>query len=454
MHDLVAARYGVDAQQGARRPVLFADANGNFNEQFSGSSNGAVRNNNKAVGADTGVRYTTGIGTQLELKVETQASARKSNTTLATTRQASVSYYTATATATARQPLLRGAGTDAVLAPVRQAELQRNQAQQERDNQAAQVVLDVLTAYWELWYAQEALRVQQKSLQSVGRQREEMRQRAEELGTAARTDVLRLSSEVASTRDAVAQARTSVSTRSLDLARVLGIEAPSAGKLDVVDAPPGDFDVPSLKRLQDAAMRDSAELRSLKAQVETARDKLRVADDAAQAKLDLTATGTMSGLWMNDNLQGLRLPDGRPAYGAMVGLEFELPLGESQQTAQAHQAAAALAAAEARYRARRESLAAEVAQTHAALTAAADQVAYATEAAEIARELAQAERDRMALGTGTSTDVVQAEQAVREAELRRLRAVVSQATAWFQQKQQTGVLLDQFAPHFRLGSGS
>jgi outer membrane protein TolC len=72
-------------------------------------------------------------------------------------------------------------------------------------------------------------------------------------------------------------------------------------------------------------------------------------------------------------------------------------------------------------------------------------VTLSTQTASSARELAEAERQRLILGTTTAQNVVSAEQTAREAELRRLQALVAQLTTRFQLEHATGTLLSRFA---------
>lgn len=79
------------------------------------------------------------------------------------------------------------------------------------------------------------------------------------------------------------------------------------------------------------------------------------------------------------------------------------------------------------------------------LNAATEQVELTTATVATAGKLAEAERQRALLGTTTSQNVVTAEQTLREAELRRLRALVSQLSTRFELEHSTGKLLDRFA---------
>jgi outer membrane protein TolC len=79
------------------------------------------------------------------------------------------------------------------------------------------------------------------------------------------------------------------------------------------------------------------------------------------------------------------------------------------------------------------------------LSAANEQVTLATETSKRATELVEAERQRLQLGTTTPFEVVKAEQTAREAELRRLRAVVSKLTSQYELEHASGALLGRFA---------
>ncbi|HTN91595.1 MAG TPA: TolC family protein, partial [Sorangium sp.] len=187
------------------------------------------------------------------------------------------------------------------------------------------------------------------------------------------------------------------------------------------------------------------ELAALRADLDATRARVGAAEDADQVRLDVFATASVGTLWENDALAGLALPGGRPAFSVLGGLDVELPFGGGRASADAARSRTQLAAAEARYQARAEAIAAEISALRVSLEAAADQVALAAETARTAGELAEAERQRLQLGIATSSDVVQAEQTLREAELRRLRAAVTELTSRFQLEHATGALLDRFA---------
>ncbi|WP_437322830.1 TolC family protein [Sorangium sp. So ce381] len=444
--EATAARQAVAAEEGARKPTLSASVTGQYEESYGriadangsapGNGVGALqRSSGTSVASNVALRYTTDVGTSLEVGASGRSPADGTPGP----------NYGAQAYVSARQPLLRGAGTDAVLAPYAQAQASAVAAEQERELAASQTALDVLGAYWELWYAEQAILVQEQALAAAQRLLADAKARAETLGTGTKVDVLRFSTSAASIADALSQARATRAARAIALGRALGMAPASAASLAPTGAPPSLGALPSADALVRAASERSLELAALRADLDAQRARVSAAEDADQIRLDLFATASMDGQWVRDGLPGLSLPGGRPAFGVLGGIEVELPLGGGRASADAARARTQLAAAEARYQARAEAIAADVSSLRASLEAAAEQVALATETARMAGELAEAERQRLSLGTATSADVVQAEQTRREAELRRLRAAVTELTSRLQLDHETGALLVRFA---------
>ncbi|WP_437573344.1 TolC family protein [Sorangium sp. So ce887] len=434
--EATAARQAVAAEQGARKPTLSASVTGQYTEALRSGDAGATRSGSTTVASNVALRYTTDIGTGLEVGASADTAWGSG---------ARGPAYTAEAYVSARQPLLRGAGTDAVLAPVVQAEASAVAAERERDLAASRTALDVLDAYWELWYAEQAIGVQEQALAAAQRQLNDAKTRAETLGTGTRVDVLQFSTSAGSIADALSQARATRSARAIALGRALGMDPGRAASLSPAGAPPSLGALPATDALTRAARERSQELAALRADLEAQRARVSSAEDADQVKLDVFTTASVGTLWADDRLPGLSLPGGRPAFSVLGGLDLELPFGGGRAPADAARARTQLAVAEARYQARAEAIAAEITSLRVTLEAAADQVALAMETARLAGELAEAERQRLLLGTSTSADVVKAEQTLREAELRKLRAVVTALTSRFQLDHTTGALLDRFA---------
>ncbi|MGK4003811.1 TolC family protein [Sorangium sp. So ce1036] len=434
--EVTAARQAVAAEEGARRPALAASVTGQYAKTLDAQT---PRAGSASVESSVALRYTTDVGTALE--VGTSADSRWN---LAEDRTLGPAYG-ARAYVSARQPLLRGAGTDAVLAPAAQAQAQAVAVERERELAASQIALEVLQAYWELWYAERAVAVQEQALAAAERQVNDARTRAETLGTGTRVDVLQFSTAAASIADALSQARAARTERAIELGRALGMDPARAASLRATGAPPSLGPAPPAAALARAAAERSQELAAMRADLDALRARVGAAEDADQVRLDVFATASAGTEWGNDLLTGRSLPGMQPAFSALGGLDLELPFGGGRAAADAARARAQLAAAEARYRARLDAITAQISALRVNLDASADQVALASETARMAGELAEAERQRLLLGTSTSADVVKAEQTLREAELRKLRAAVSELTSRFQLEHAAGALLERFA---------
>jgi outer membrane protein TolC len=423
---------------------LVTGTSGEYAERLITTSQGTARTDSRAVGAEVAVRYTTDIGTQLEAGAAGDVSWRSANVTPASNNTVSLGPAPAASVhVSAIQPLLRGGGRDINLAALREARAHRSEAHRARDEAASGLVRDVLLAYWELWYAQRAMAVQEAALQAALAQQRDAEARFQ-LGTAARTEVLRFASQAASIRESVAAARISSQARALELGRLLASDGAASSTATDVEPPPTRTPPPLADLLQ-AARESCNELRAMAASVQASHERAGAAADGDQPRLDLTTTVSASGLWMDDTLPGLTLPGDRPAWTAMLGLELELPLVRSAAAAEHARALAQVTAASARYQARVQAIDAQVAELHARLAAAAERVALARTMAEAAKELAEAERHRLQLGTATSTDVVQAQQNEREAELQHLRVRVDQVQAALQLDHLIGALLVRHA---------
>jgi outer membrane protein TolC len=451
--DATAAHQGVAAERGARDPNLAVSLQAERSETAGRASDAGLvtdgassRSVSDALSSKAAVSYTSKIGTQLELGVSTGVSWDQRIWSGQSPLPDNLNLgpaYSAEGYLSARQPLLRGAGRDVQLAPLRQAEAAANAADSRKQQAASQTALDVLQAYWNLWYADRAVAVQEQAQSVAARLVNDARLRASTLGTGAQVDVLQFTTSAASIADALSRARAERTTRAIELGRLLGMSPSVAQSLQATGDPPALGSLPGLDELTQEVDSSSPELAALRADLERSQARLTVARNADQPRVDLFAKGSVGALW--DDGQSFSLGGGRPTYGVLGGVEVELPLGSGRTGADAAAAQAELDAAEARYEAQVQALRAQVSSLGVTLQAAAEQVSLSSETATAASQLAEAERQRLLLGTTTSQNVVTAEQTSREAELRRLQALVDQVSARFELEHTTGHLLDRFA---------
>jgi outer membrane protein len=445
MLDAAAARQSVLAEEHARDPVFLASVTGSYTEGARTNANGtSTIDSDKVLGTKAAVRYTTDIGTQLEIGTSGDVTWRGGQSASLSNQPT----YTALAYLSARQPLLRGAGKDAQLSGIEQAESSATAAELQQKSTASQTALDVLSAYWELWYADRAVEVEEQALATAKKQLADAKTRQSELGTASNVDVLQFHSNVASINDSLRQAKTSRTARALELGRLLGTTPEASGGLEATGNLPGVVAVSPVSTLVDRANESSYELAAMRADLDASRSRVSATEDADQPRLDAFATFSVGALWADEGDSGLGISGGRPAFSVVGGLELELPLGPGRASADAARARTQHESAQTRYQERELAIASQVASLHTDVTTSSEQIALANENARIAGELADAERQRLILGTTTSSDVVKAEQTLREAELRKLRAQVDAAESQYQLEHATGALLDRFGNIF------
>lgn len=442
--DAVAARETSVASRSSRQPTFVASTDGAYNEAIAGTSQGAVRTRSRSLGGAAGLRYTTSVGTVLSLDVRHTVLWREVNITPNTSALVLIGpTHTAQATLSATQPLIRGAGRDAALGNERTAAAQAVSEERSADDATSQLVVDVLSAYWELWYAERALEVDRASVVLSQRQLDDAERRGG-LGTLAPADALRFATEHASRVQAASASEVTVRSRALELGRLLAFGGASATAIHVGVAPPPRPELPSLASMLDGLVRRSPALAALAAGVEASRAQQASAVDGSHPRLDLTGSLGVASLFMQDAYAGLRMPGGRPAVIATAGLSLELPLVSSIARAQRAAATASLDAAELRYAAEVARAEATIATRHEELRGALATIELADRTAELATRAADAERGRNAIGTSTPTALLEAQQSERQAALASFRARVDAELASARLAHSAGRLLERF----------
>ncbi|MFO0555746.1 MAG: TolC family protein [Polyangiaceae bacterium] len=448
-YDVRAAQEGVRAEKHDRDPTLTTNASGQYAETLNVGGDTASRRASAGIGVDSSLTYTTDYGTSLEWGVSSDLTwASTTSTELFGPVYATNTYFTL------RQPLLRGAGRDLILAPLRQAELGQTSATKDRELATSQTVLAVLQAYWELWYARRATTVEEAALELAKRQLADAKAKVEVLGTGANVDVLQFASSVAAINESLASTRANEKTRAIELGRLLGLAPDKSLELTATDSEPSLGTLPSAATLVEALVERSPELAAMRADLETLESRVAVATNARKPRVDLFSTVSMGAAWTDDDLPGLQLPGNAPAFAVLGGVTFELPLGGGRAPADLARAQAQLDAARARYQARVDAITSDVAKLGVALDTASEQAKLAGETADLSEKLAQAQRERFSIGVISSADVVKAEQDAREAELRRLRAIVDRASTTFALENAAGTLLARFSEVLAQGAGS
>ncbi len=444
--DVRAADEAVSSAESQHVPSLQVNLDGGHNESFSGTLEGVAPNANDQVGLDIGVSYQASWGTRISLWFGGGWAARETNRDPGTTTNVDIgSTYSLDGRLEVRQPLLRGAGRDVGEADLRTARLSRTAAEHARDQEASELLRDVLTAYWDLWVADAAVEVNRAALEVAEQQLEEATLRATELGTLAPAEVLRYTSELATLQEDLQQAESNRVSTALGLGRLLDLTPGEAMALDVASEAPPNAEPRALEDVLDLTRTQSAELAEATAQLAIAQDRVEVAEDAMLPRLDLTGSLAVGGLWNDETIDSFDLPGDRPAISGMVGLELELPLSNGRARSSLAEARIRAEAAEYRLDGRTRQIEVAAATAVNRLEAANRSVELTARTVEVSRQLADAERERLQLGTTTPFQVLEAQESLRTTELRHLRALVDRTMAAIELQHLTGELIAHYA---------
>jgi outer membrane protein len=438
-----AAREALDAAEHERTPVLRAGLGGGYSSPLESDPD-----QSGDLSLDLGFNWTSSVGTAIDIGVVGSWAAPGSGGDPTDTNvDGSGSTYGAQAQVQLTQPLLRGAGRDVGEASVRSARLSVTSAEHSQDAAASQLISDVITAYWELWYAQESLEVNRESLAVSQRQLDEARTRANTLGTIAGNEVLRFESDLASIEESLAAAESEVRTRSAELGRLMGMSSTEAAALRASAAAPAhDLQITADEAIE-LARAQSSDLLAARTELAAAQDRVEVARDATLPRLDLTTTLSLGGLWSDQTGTGgsYAQPGDGMDFGSMVGLSLELPISNGRARAQLSETRIRSEAAELDLEAREQQVETQAATGVERLETARRRIALAERSEGLARQLAQAEAEALRLGTSTAFQALEAQSTLRQTELRRLRSLVDQAESAISLQHLTGTLLAAYS---------
>jgi outer membrane protein TolC len=313
-------------------------------------------------------------------------------------------------------PIYSGGRTDAL----------RRAARAERDAAGADVAaarsdlrLEITRAFWALVTAGEAEQVLARSLESMAAHVSDLRSRLEQ-GLIPPSELLSVEAQQSRQRLVAIEARNTRATVEADLRRLLGIEG--EGRIEPVAA----LELPEAAEMaSDVLIADArahrAERRALERRVEASEAR---ASAASASKLpQVGVAGGYDYARPNPHIFP-RIGEWRDSWNVSVNVSWQLWDGGRRHAEEAAAAAGARAAAsrvvefdrQTAFEVRQRRL--EVDSSRAAIAAASDGVRSATEARRVLGE-------RFSAGVATSSELLDAEVAMLEAELDRTRALAN-----------------------------
>lgn len=442
-------RYSLRAEEALYTPVF--DANAGYTHsrtpslyQPQGGEPGTIVRGSDVFDVGAGLTKPFAYGTVLSATVSGQRSSRPSLEQSALLG-VNGSSYGVLGRLSATQPLLRGAGTEVGLASLRQARLSLTADQLAAQQTASDLLSQVVSAYWELWYSGEAVRINEASRELAKVQQEQAKQQVQS-GALAPASALPYATQVAQLEEAVLAAKTDVRQRELALSQLLGDGRAVGQSLVAADAPaPSREDELVETRAVNEALANSYARKQLQTQLAILKDQLKISGDPLRPRLDLDAYVQAQGLGNG------RVPPAFQQFGQMdavsahVGLTFEMPLSDTRRTSQIQAAQLAAHVAEKQIEEQELAIRSSVASAVAQRRAAGERLVLAGETAKVAQAQADAERARFQAGGSIAIAVQQAEDSLRQAQLREQRARVDLVLAELALAQLRGQLLARYA---------
>lgn len=343
------------------------------------------------------------------------------------------------------QPLLRGSGSELGESSLRQAKLSLTVSELAAQQAASTLLSQVVAAYWEVYYSHRVVLINEAS-RDLAQVQEAQAQQQVASGALAPASALPYVTRVAELEEAVLSARTDQRQRELTLAQLLGQPSGIAVGLVASDAPrPPRADEPVEARAVDDALRSSYLQKQLQTELLLAKEQLKTAGDPLRPRLDVDA------YLQTEGLGNRRVPPALEQFGKMqavsahIGLTFETPLTDTRRSAQieatrlaAHIVAKQIVENELKIRG-------SVASALARLRAARDKAELSARTEKVARQQAEAERARFQAGSSIAISVQEAEDSLRQAQLRAERARVDLMLAEVELAELRGQLLAQYS---------
>jgi outer membrane protein TolC len=378
----------------------------------------------RSLDTSVGIRRTFPFGGTAEVRAENEYFNRDTQSVTVSPFLPADSGHATTLRASLTQPLLRGFGTRVGELDLRVARSGRTAAQRALRRARSALVRDVLSAYYELWYATEAVKIERASLALAREQQREAEARVA-AGALSPVEVLTFQTRSAELEESVVSARLVQKQQSIRLSRLMGLSTGDPVSWQpVTAAEPGPVDErPSVAALGAALANDSLELAELSERVHTAELRARVAGEASRPRLDGDA-------YVQSNGVSRRFPDAWQRagefdwYSAHVGVTLELPLTDGRRQAQAAQARLDVQSARSDLESARQDLATNANLALETDVAARERLAGAQRTLAIAERTHEAAVARFELGQTTAITLQQAEDDLRRARLRVVRARV------------------------------
>ena len=346
------------------------------------------------------------------------------------------------------QPLLSGRRIDNQRNQIRNQEIQSDITHLQLEDEERALAAQVRQAYWNLRSQIEQVEIQKRNLAQAQRLLAENRLRVEQ-GTMVEMELAQAEAQVASAEQELLEAEIQWENQERDFKTLLvgGSQDPLMQEhIEPVDLPEyaePDVDIPEAIA---TALDRRVDLETQRRQYQISENNLELARDDTRPNLDLNASYQLQGVGGNvferDDLggDGQLVEEGGFSDGLadlsrfqtptfQIGISLTQPLGTSQQDASLEEARIQQRQAEMELEAQELEIETEVTNTGRALENAFQQIQAAERSREMAERSLDAELARFSVGASTNFEVVSAQDALTEARLSELLAIISYVNA-------------------------
>lgn len=342
-----------------------------------------------------------------------------------------------------RQPFLRGFGEDYARAERRRQIAAKEVALLEREATAANVIRDVVQAYWELAYAEQELDIRRQSLQLA---REQLRvvRAGIEVGKLAPTEAAAVEAEIAQREEAVLLAEQAVVERALQLRLLTGMEiGPGELALRATDPVEPTLVEPDVDDALQLAMARNPQLRVLAARGRAAWIEVDVAENGLLPQLDFSASAGPTGN-ADDPGDALGQVARFDNYSVQASLAFSTPIGRRAARGHLEQARGQYRRVKVNEEDVRAQIQVQVVRAVNLVVSARKRIEALAKSEELEKVNVAAEQARFEVGRATTFDLLQRQEALAQAQLRQARAKIDFLNAVATLRALTGEILDDY----------
>ena len=362
-----------------------------------------------------GVSQLTPAGTQFSLAANSSSSQNNLGFLFA--------EYSSFAGLNVTQPLLRGFGTDITQAQIRIARRGEAAADAGFTGQVEQIISNVVSAYYELIYARDNLVSQQTSLDLAQNLLDDNKIRVR-IGVMTPLDISQATSEVATRREGVLQARQSLSEQENTLKQLISDDFASmiGQKLVPIDRPAEDLTAKPPLSSMAAALKNRPDYRQAIEFAEQSKIQLVFSKNQVLPQLNVNASYGYGGL--GTDLQNSLSRVTSTSYPQWyVGVNVQYPIGNHQAVGQREAAQLQKAQRLLELKKLEQNILVQVNNAANRVMTNQERVTVSRTATAYAKDALKAEQKKLSAGSTTTYTVLQMQRDVAQAETNELRAI-------------------------------